>query len=571
MIHQAITRRGFLKISGAATASLALFWKSAISQAAPRPNVLLIHIDDLNDWVYHPADHPRGLTPNIDRLRTVGVSFLNAQAVVPVCGPSRKTLYSGWYPQRTNDWAFAPWRRVPALQNNVPLPLHFRNNGYAVYGAGKLIHEGAGGDFWTEYGIAPDYGPWPWTGKGPTANTPNPDVYAEWIKVLPREMHRDLNYGPLSSVPVWPPDPATGAPGTKGWFYESGKPCRYNTDDDRDPMPDEIVSAWAAELVRKRHDRPFFVAAGLIRPHSPLYAPKKYFDRFPLDSITLPPYLKGDLDDCALSLKNRWAWGFKKFEGLIKAGGVKAWKEWVQAYLACIAFADDQVGHILDALEAGPNRGNTIVVLTGDNGYHIGEKDCIQKWHLWEESTRIPLIVKLPGGAAGGMTCVQPVSHIDIYPTLVDLCGLPANPHEVPGGAALDGHSLRALLADPQHGKWSGPSVALSGISDSDNRGAHYSVRSKRYRYTRCANGEEELYDHDGDPNEWTNRAADPELAKVKADLRREMEEILKTTRQEGSQSLLPGPVRRRREVQKAPKQPRARIPKKSESKENAK
>ena len=397
-----------------------------------RPSVLLIHVDDLNDWVLKPPGHPRPITPHIDRLISRGVSFVNAHAAVPVCGPSRKCLYSGWYPQTMNDWNFGDWTKMPALRRNVPLPLHFRDNGYLVYGAGKLIHEGRGGDFWTEYGIGPDYGPWPWRGKGPTAYTPHPDQYAKWIGVMMEPIHRDLNYAPLSPAPVWPPDPKHGWPGAKGWFYADGKPCRYTSDDDRDPMPDEIVSAWASEILKKKHNRPFFVGAGLIRPHTPLYVPKKYFDRFPIDKVTLPPYLANDLDDCAVVLQKRWPLGLWKFQGLLKAGGVQAWKEWVQAYLACIAFTDDQVGRMLEALDSGPNRDNTIVILTGDNGYHVGEKDCIQKWHLWEESTHVPLIVQA-SGLARGRVCDHPVSHIDVYPTLVDLCSLPSQPHAALG------------------------------------------------------------------------------------------------------------------------------------------
>jgi arylsulfatase A-like enzyme len=343
-------------------------------------------------------------------------------------------------------------------------------------------------------------------------------------------MHRDLNYGPLSNVPVWPPDPQKRWPGASGWYHQSGGPFRYRGEQDRDRMPDEVCSAWAADLVARRHEKPFFVGAGLIRPHSPLYAPDEYFARFPLERINLPPYLENDLADCAGALRNRWAWGFQKFRALIKTGGHKAWKEWVQAYLACMAFADDQVGRMLDALDNGPNRDNTIVVLTGDNGYHVGEKDCIQKWHLWEESTRVPLFIGAPGCAAGAQ-CGRPVSHIDVYPTLIELCGLPPNPHAPMGGAALDGHSLAALLRDPKRGKWTGPPVALTSISDTDRggEGPHYSVRSSRYRYTLCANGEEEFYDHKTDPNEWTNRASDPAVRAIKAGLRAELEKLVKS------------------------------------------
>jgi arylsulfatase A-like enzyme len=514
-------------------AASGIYARESTAQEVPTagpPNVLLIHVDDLNDWVLRPAGHPRPITPNLDRLMGRAVSFTNAHAVVPVCGPSRKCLYSGWYPQTMNDWNFGDWAKTSGLRRAVPMPLHFRNHGYLVYGSGKLLHEGRAGDFWTEYGIGPDYGPWPWRGKGPAEFTPHPDQYAKWIHAIAEPIHRDLNYAPLSQVPVWPPSAERGWPGADGWFRAADKPFRYASDENRDPTPDEIVSAWAAEILSRKHDRPFFVGAGLIRPHTPLYAPQRYFDLFPIEKITLPPYLTDDLADCAPALRNRWPWGFQKYEGLIKVGGQQAWKQWVQAYLACIAFADDQIGRMLDALDSGPNRDNTIVLLTGDNGYHLGEKNCIQKWHLWEESTHVPLIVQAPR-MARGRACDQPVSHIDIYPTLVDLCGLPDEPHAATGGAALDGHSLRPLLANPEHGTWSGPPVALMSVDDANlpkDTNHHYSVRSKRYRYTLCADGDEELYDHQGDPHEWTNRATDPSLASVKAELRAELEKLVR-------------------------------------------
>ncbi|MDP6524377.1 MAG: sulfatase [Kiritimatiellia bacterium] len=500
--------------------------------AAEKPNVLLIVSDDLNDWVLHPPGHPVARSPNMDRLRNRSVSFSNAHVAVPVCGPSRKCLYSGLYPQTINDYGFHAWNSVRALKGCVPMPLHFRNNGYSVYGTGKLLHRGAEGDFYTEYGSGPDYGPWPWQGKGNPKYTPHPVQFETWLKHLPAGMHRDLNYAPLSNVPDWKKGAVKGIPGAVGWYYENGKRFRYVDANDRDKTPDEISADWAVGILKRKHDRPFFLGVGFIRPHTPLYAPEKYFDMFPIEDIQLPPYMKGDLNDCASILRERWQWGYRKYDALIKAGGEDAWKEWVQAYLACIAFVDAEAGKILDALDASPYRENTIVVLTGDNGYHVGEKDCIQKWHLWDESTRVPLFIHAQGARGNGRTCDHPVSSIDIYPTLIDLCGIPKEPNNGRSNTPLDGHSLRPFLDNPERNDWNGPSAALMGIRDihNDEANPHFSIRSKRYRYTLCGNGEEELYDHKSDPNEWTNLADRPEHKKVKKQLREELEELLRRT-----------------------------------------
>lgn len=524
-----VNRREFLRstaLAGAALGAADHLPAQAADNAARKPNVLFIICDDLNDWALHPPGHPSAKTPNMDRLRKKCVSFSNAHAVVPVCGPSRKCLFSGLYPQTTDDYGFAAWRTVPALQDCVPMQLHFRNNGYNVYGTGKLLHRGAEGDFYTEYGISSDYGPWPWQGTGPTRFTPHPTQYEKWKEHIPVEMHRDLNYGPLSDVPEWEKGAVKGIPGAKGWYHTSGGPFKYVDANDRDKTPDEVSADWAVDILKKEHDRPFFLGVGFIRPHSPLYAPKKYFDMFPIEDIQLPPYLKGDLDDCASVLRERWQWGYTKFDGLMKAGGERAWKEWVQAYLACMAFVDDEAGKVLEALDASPYRENTIIVLTGDNGYHVGEKDCIQKWHLWDESTRVPLFVHVPGGRGNGRTCEHPVSLIDLYPTLVDLCGLPKEPNKGRSDTPLDGHSLRPLLEHPKRGKWSGPSMAFMAIRD-DKEPPHFSVRSRRYRYTLCGNGEEELYDHKNDPHEWTNLAGDTKYERTKTRLRKELMSIL--------------------------------------------
>lgn len=490
---------------------------------AGRPNVLLMICDDLNDWALHLKGHPEAITPNMDRLRDMGVSFSNAHVAVPVCGPSRLSTFSGLYPQTMGNCNLWRWKGAPALKGCAPLPLHFRNNGYHSYGTGKLLHEGAGGDFYTKYGIGPDYGPWPWTGKGRPLNTAHPAQIAAWKAHLDVKIHRDLNYGPLSNVPKW-----KRGQGVNGWFNTNGKPFKYVNEQKRDRLPDEVSADWAIDILKQKQNRPFYLAVGFIRPHSPFYAPKKFFDMYPLNKIQLPPYKKGDLDDCADVLRKRWQLGYQKHNALVKSGGEKALKEWVQSYLACVSFVDHEIGRVLDALEKSPHGKNTIIVLTGDNGYHGGEKNCVQKYHLWEESTRVPLYIHVPGSKSRGKQCDTPVSLIDLYPTLVDLCGLPQPKNR--SGMSLDGHSLRPLLEDPARGRWTGPPVALMAIQDKRG-GPHFSVRSKEYRYTLCFNGEEELYDHDKDPNEWTNLAKSKKHGAAKRKLRSELVGLLKASK----------------------------------------
>ena len=286
-----------------------------------RPNVLFIICDDLNDWAMHPLDHPKAKVPNIDKLSNEGVIFTNAHAAVPVCGPSRVCLMSGMYPQSINNYGFNAWGNVPELKDRIPMPLHFRNNGYSVYGTGKLLHEGEGGDFYTEYGIQPDYGPWPWQGKGDPEYTAHTNHYDQWKEYLPiYDMHRDLDYAPLSEVPEWKADKEKNIPGALGWYNtKTAKPFKYVDAENRDKLPDEISADFAIDILNRKHEDPFFLGVGFIRPHSPLYAPEKYFKMFPLEEITLPPYLKGDKDDCAQMLKDRWEWGFIKYDALIKA------------------------------------------------------------------------------------------------------------------------------------------------------------------------------------------------------------------------------------------------------------
>jgi arylsulfatase A-like enzyme len=504
-----------------------------------KPNVLFIICDDLNDWALHPSGHPDAKVPNIDQLAKKGVMFTNAHAAVPVCGPSRLCLMSGMYPQSMNAFGFNAYGNAVVnsavldtlADRGAILPLNFLNSGYGVYGTGKLFHFGAGGDFYTEYGIQSDYGPWPWQGKGDPEFTAHTNHYDQWKTYLPiYDMHRDLDYAPLSEVPDWKADKGNGIPGAYGWYNtKTATPFKYIDANNRDKLPDEISADFAVDVLNRKHDKPFFLGVGFVRPHSPLYVPEKYFKMFPLEDITLPPYLKGDKDDCAIMLQNRWEWGYKKYEALIKSRGEEGWKEWVQAYLASMAFVDDQIGRVVEALNNSPYSDNTIIVLTSDNGYHIGEKDIIQKWTLWNESTRIPLYVSIPNSKEDNLVCNKPVSLIDLYPTLVDICQLSENPNGNATNKKVDGKSLVPLLKSPNGDAWEYRPV-LSAVQANTSKiedDAHFSIIDDQYRYTLCLDGEEELYDHKKDPNEWHNLAKNEDYVEVKKSLNKQMKKLL--------------------------------------------
>lgn len=504
-----------------------------------KPNVLVVLCDDLNDMVETLGGHPQAQTPNLRRLMRRGVTFTNAHANNPVCSPSRASLWSGLYPHTTGFYGFRQdqyvWRENPVLKTSVTLFEQFKRNGYAVFGTGKIFHhdkpayplftdEGSA----SRFGVPLDYGPFASNGK---TNVAHP-VMREPYRRTPFE-----SFAPLSEVPSVPPD-ASGAPGYRGW-KAGGNPFRYVSETDRDPMADEQSAAWAGEVLRQPHTRPFLLTVGFIRPHTPLHAPKRFFDRFPLEKIQLAPYLENDRADCAkiLSVFDTTDAAVRvastKFARLREAyGGLEGARRHLQAYLACVAYLDEQLGKILDALDQSPYASNTVVVFTSDHGFHLGEKDWVYKQTVWERSTRVPLVVVAPGISRAGERCGRPVALIDVYPTLVDLAGLPAQPNAAGNGRNLDGHSLHPLLLSPQRGTWAGPPVALSCISGTKPLGEnepgraadqHFTVRSERYRYTRCSNGEEELYDHRTDPNEWRNLAADRRYRAAKAELKRHL------------------------------------------------
>lgn len=418
-------------------------------QAASRPNVLFIAIDDLNDWVGCLGGHPDAKTPHIDRLASQGVLFTNAHCAGPVCNPSRTALLTGLRPSSTGVYGNGDkWRTYPATKHAVTLPAYFRDNGYRSYGNGKIFH-GQDRRSWSDWGKGPDYN----VAKG-------------------GRTHKK-NVGPI-----------------KWGIMEAGD----------ESMKDYQNARWVADELQKQHDKPFFLACGIFRPHLPFYAPKKYFDLYPLDKITMPVCQPGDMDD--IPEAGRKIGDSGTHAEMLKAGE-KAWREAVQAYLACVSFADACVGVVMEGLAQSPHRDNTIVVLWADHGWHLGEKLHWRKMTLWEEATRNILYMSVPGLTQANQRCDAPVNLLDIYPTLVDIAGLPPK-------AGLEGDSLRPLLKNVA-APWERPSITTYHYKN-------HSVRSRDWRYVQYRDGSEELYDHRQDPHEFKNLANDPRFAEIKAE-----------------------------------------------------
>lgn len=433
-------------------------------QPAPAPrrplNVLMIVIDDLNDWVGYLKGHPQVQTPYMDALAAAGTGFTNAHAQAPLCNPSRTSVLSGLRPSTTGIYGLHPGpRQAPILRDWVMLPQYFAQHGYFTASYGKVYHDGA---------------------------VPDADK--------PREFE------------VYGPAPGMSVPSKKLVDTPSTMPAvdwgPYLTDD-RDYCDWKTADATMDQIRTAPKDRPFFIATGFRLPHLPNFATPKWFDLYDEATLVLPPVFDRDRDDTPrFSWYMHWQLPEPRLTWLERN---HQWKSLVRAYLAGISFMDSQVGRLLEGLKASGRAEDTIVVLWSDQGWHLGEKLITGKNSLWERSTRVPLIFAGPG-VARGATCAQPVELLDLYPTLLALCGLPARND-------LEGHSLVPQLTDASAPRpW--PALTTHNAGNS-------SVRTDRWRYIRYADGSEELYDEAADRNEWTNLAADPHYAAVKQQLAR--------------------------------------------------
>jgi arylsulfatase A-like enzyme len=511
--------------------SLCLFVGIALSAQA-KPNVVMIIVDDLNDLPLHPEFRPQAVTPNIDRLADSGMRFNNAHTNDPICEPSRSSMLFGLYPQTSGLYWFEHSEKNEILNNSVPLHEHLQASGYGVFGTGKVFHSVRRNPTFDKWGYNLDYGPWPWDGRDSNRWGYLPHPAQKDFLAAASDVPYDWEhcFGPIEMIPDWPADAANGVPGYKGWLLYT-EPWKFEIGGERDLFPDELSAQWSAELLKESHDGPFALFIGLTKTHTPLYAPQSYFDRFPLESIEVPS--DWGLKDMHLSdIEDTRLYGFRRFQMLQEFGGDLLVKKWIQAYLACLAFVDDQVGVILDAIDAGPHKDNTVVILTSDHGFHMGDRDYLYKGSLWETSTRVPLIISGFEGMDQGVESRVPVSLIDIYPTFIDLCELPAEPNQEKSNYPMDGHSLLPLLKQSTASEWAGPPVAITAIPGEDhmhleNRSGvaypHFSVKSEDWRYILTSSSQEALYHTKEDVYEQFDLSNDPQYAIKKAELKAEL------------------------------------------------
>ncbi|MCI0379819.1 MAG: sulfatase [Gemmataceae bacterium] len=441
-------------------------------EPAKKPNVLFIAVDDLR-----PAlgcyGNPIVKTPNLDKLAKSAVLFRNAYCQFPLCNPSRTSMLTGKHPTTTKITDNSKHFR-DAFPDWVTLPELFRLAGYSTVRVGKIFHGGL-------------------------------DDEKSWVEgAEPRKERK-------------PQDQKKYAQQSDRWVA---------FEENAESLLDTKTTERAIALLEKHKDKPFFLAVGYARPHSPLIAPKKYFDLYDPSNIPLPvdfaakPTVRPGVPEIALPARNSDLF-------ISRDASEKEAREYIAAYYACVSYMDAEVGRLLDALDRLGLRDNTIIVFFGDHGYHLGEKG---KWSkhgsLYEVALRVPLLISAPGrqlpspqgrgaGGEGGQPCNRPVQLLDIYPTLVELGGFP-----VP--KALEGKSLAPLLREPAAG-WHHAAFSLAQRGKVLGR----SVRTERFRYTEWdAEGKlAELYDHVADPHELRNLAAEPMHAASVARLRKLLQE----------------------------------------------
>ncbi len=472
------------------------------SETKPKPNVLLISLDDLNDWIEPLGGHPQAQTPNLAAFAEEAVTFSQAYCASPSCNPSRTAIMTGKAPYVTGVYTNPQiWRHI--LPNEITLPELFQQAGYWAGGAGKIYHNNM-----------PD--PRSWNDYYPALiqHFPYyylPDIDAATGKMIFRKQDNEIREDDPKGLTM-------NMPNFDGMYIAfDWAPLPYATEETGDYQS----AKWIIEQLGKKHDKPFFLACGIYRPHLPLYVPQKYFDRFPLDEVQLPNCIIEDLDDVPAA--GRKLAKRQYHHNVTKAG---EWRRAVQGYLAAINYADDLTGMVLDALADSAYADNTIVVIYSDHGWQLGEKQHWQKFALWENVIKSVLMIKTPEGMLGtsaakakGTVSMRNVSLMDIYPTLTELCGLPEK-------QGLSGRSLIPLLKNPNEKEWSHAIVTVEGWE-------HYSIRKDDWHYIEYGDGTAELYNLSEDPEEWRNLAGSPqytiEVESLRRHLPQQRKEYIKT------------------------------------------
>jgi iduronate 2-sulfatase len=445
---------------------------AAEAEQVQKLNVLLIVSDDLNNDLACYGNQVVK-SPQIDRLARRGVRFDRAYCQYPVCNPSRTSFLSGRRPGTTGVVDNLTPTRAN-LKDATFLPQHFRQQGYTTVKVGKIYHTGD-----------PFEDPISWdsdTRETSDAKRPPSNQIASRTPFPGSDTNREF----------------------QGIVLDAADEDTY----------DGMVARKSVEFMEKavRGDKPFFLAVGFRRPHTPYIAPKKYFELYPPQRLAVPA-------EPADHLRNIPAIAFTYQPGAERPGPDEA-RRGRAAYYASLSFMDAQVGVLLDALDRLKFWDNTVVVFMSDHGYHVGEHGGL--WHkmtLFEESARVPLIVAAPGRKSNA-SCPRLVELVDVYPTLAELCGLSA-----PKG--VEGTSFVPLLENPDQ-VWKKAAFtevsragALVATQKLDPTKMSHSVRTERWRYTEWHTGDAELYDHDGDPKEYRNLAREPKYAGVVAEMKK--------------------------------------------------
>ena len=429
----------------------------ALRAKSPRPNVLFIAIDDMNDWTTLFDQSNPIKTPNLERLAKRGTFFARGYCNSPACNPSRASVLSGTRPSSNGAYGNrSDWKR--ALKGKTILPQHFKDHGYRTYASGKIFHH-HGAAFY-QYGAFDEFVKFPAGQPDRPMPKKNLNGITQWT--LPKGGKNKVS--PNFDWGIYPENPA---------FHIDNR----NVD-------------WAIEKIEK-DEGPFFIATGIFRPHMPFYAPQKWFDQYPMQTLVMPKTKEDDLDDLpqeAEAMLHPPKRAFMSTFAAEKARDPTIFKKAVRAYQASSSFADHSLGRLIDALDKSGKADNTIIVLWSDHGYHLGEKEHWEKFVLYEKATHIPYIIVAPGFKKGQVS-YKPVTLVDLYPTLTELCQLPAPDH-------LEGQSLTPLLKDPKAQR--DPALITYGEGN-------HAIRNDRFRYIRYKNGDEELYDTENDPHEWNN------------------------------------------------------------------
>ncbi len=424
------------------------------SFADNRPNVVMIVLDDMNGYGVLES-YPALQTPHLDRFRDQSLNFTSASCSSPVCGPSRASFMSGLAPHTTGAYynRCQPMLTSEMLRQDETMPECFKRNGYTTWGGGKIFHG-------------------PLEEGREAAMFDNEKVYHGGFGPFPEEQYR-IGGSRFSGIQEW-------------------------TGPDSD-FPDIKNADAAIEFLKQTHEKPFFLFYGLWRPHSPYTAPARFFEGYEIEDMPIPEGIRADdLDDVSQmgeALVDHLS-SIRK-SGLPFETGIKTF---LRGYCANSTFADWNIGRVIEALDASPYADNTIVIVFSDNGFHCGEKDRWGKGTLWEAADYVPMLIRTPDTVP--TTCKQTVGLLDLFPTLIEFCGLDAPEHK------LDGESFVKLLEKPKS-KWKRPSFTSYGPRYS-------SVRDERWRYLHYPDGTEELYDLDNDPWELENLVEDPKHKKVK-------------------------------------------------------